>query len=251
MRILITILSFIFIQTLTAQNNVAELKSFLETLEKTDSIKQKIKEAHFQNLEILDLYIELERKIDFGYMQYRILVMPISGWDLKLNFISKDGIIKYGLISEYKYNEEKHLNIKNFSRSPDILRQYTSKHNKYYDTNLDQPDFIEQLLKEYVVGFGCGFSGKQISKESKKSIRYAKKRNFKKLNELLTSFSPELQTLGVIGILKIGKITDLQKKIIQHLKKRNSVIYSCSGCLYGIGETFNKRIKYYEQKASR
>jgi len=77
-------------------------------------------------------------------------------------------------------------------------------------------------------------------------LKLVKRKNRKELNKYLTSFSPELQTLGTIGLLKIGKITAEEKHFIDHLKNRNSVIFSCSGCLYGIGETFNERIEYYE-----
>lgn len=246
MRTLIIILTLILIQSVNGQNNIAELQSLLETIEKTDSLKEKIKSAHFENLDIIEVYVELERDIDFGYKQHRILIMPISGSDLKLNFISKNGIIKNGWISEYQLADDTHLNLELFKSSPELIKEYVFNHNTYYETNLDETEFKNQILKEYVVGFGCGFGGGEISKESKKSIRYSNNKNLKKLNELLTSFSPELQTLGVIGLLKIDKITDKQKIIITHLKKRNSIIFSCSGCVYGIDETFNERIEHYE-----
>ena len=45
---------------------------------------------------------------------------------------------------------------------------------------------------------------------------------------------------NINSILIAGKFTS------EHLKNRNSVIFSCSGCSYGIEETFNERIEYYE-----
>ena len=112
--------------------------------------------------------------------------------------------------------------------------------------NLTESDFEEQILAEYTVGFGCGIVGMDVSNESKKALRFAKNNNRKALKKYLTSFSPELQTLGTIGLFKISKLSNEQKRIIGHLKNRNSVIFSCSGCLYGIGETYNERIEYYE-----
>jgi len=248
MRTLILVLILFLIQNVHGQNNIAELKSLLETIEKTDSLKEKIKTAHFEKLDIIEVYVELERDIDFGYRHHRILIIPVSGSDLKLNFISKNGNMKTGWISEFQLDNNTHLNLKLFKSSPKLFTEYVFNHNKYYETNLDEREFKNQILDEYVVGFACGFSGKEISKESKKSIRYSNNKNSKKLNELLTSFSPELQTLGAIGLIKINKITDKQNVIIDHLKKRNSIIFSCSGCVYGSGETFNEGIKYYEDK---
>lgn len=251
MRTLVIILSLITIQSISGQDNIAELKSFVENIEQVDSIPVGIKKAKFKTLDILQVYIELDRKIDFGYRHHRILIAHTSGWDLKLNLFSKNGILLFGWISEYNFSDNIHSDIRSLKNSTEFLDNYISQHNKYYHTKLDEKEFKEQFLTEYVVGFGCGASGKEISKESKKTLRYAKNGNKRKLNNYLTSFSPELQTLGTIGLLKIGKINSEQQQLIGHLKERNSVIFSCAGCLYGIGETFSNRIEYYEDKASR
>tara|TARA_R110002051_G_scaffold269644_1_gene329859 strand:- start:245 stop:985 length:741 start_codon:yes stop_codon:yes gene_type:complete len=246
MRTLIIILSLIYIQSVNGQNNVTELKSFIEKIEKADSILEKIKKASFQNLDVIGVYSELDREIDFGFQQHRIKVLPISGLDLKLNFISKNGVIIYGWISEYKSNSKKHQNIEPFKESADFLEQYLSKHNEFYKSDFDQLDFENQILSEYIVGFGCGFTGDEISKESKQTLKYSENKNVDKLNEFLISIAPELQTLGTIGLLKIGKISDEQKKIIQHLKNRNSEVNTCAGCIYGLQYPFNDMIKRYE-----
>lgn len=250
MRILSLILILIYLQSACGQNDVSELKSLLETIETTNSIKQRIKNASFNNLDVIEVFNQLERDVDFGFVNHRLEIMHWKG-DLTLNFLSENGIIKYGWISEYKSTNKKLAGPVAFKDSPNFLCDYISKHNNYYGSNLTEKDFEEQMLTDYVVGFGCGFSGAEISKESKASLRYSDNRNIKKLNEFLTSVSPELQTLGVIGLLKIGIINQKQKKIISHLKDRNSSINSCAGCIYGIGETFNERIEQYETNASK
>ena len=250
MRNLSIILTLILIQSVNGQTNVSELKSLLMKIETTDSIKEKIKKAHFKNLDVIEVFNELERDMDFGFIHHRIEVMHWRG-DLQLNLLSKNGLIKYGWISEDKSAYKKKLGPQLFKDDTDVLNEYISKHNEYYESNLDSADFEEQLLTEYVVGFGCGFSGGEISRESKAILRYVDNRNIKKLNNYLTSFSPELQTLGTIGFLKIGELNKHQKKIINHLKNRDSKINSCAGCIYGFGETFNERIEQYEGKASR
>ena len=246
MRTLTLILLLFFIQSVQGQDNIAELKSHLETIERTDSLKDNIKKAKFKELYVLTVFVDLERKIDFGYKHHRYHVMPALGEDLKLNFISKDGLIVHGWISEYDSNKKRHLELETFRDSPNFTEQYVSRHNEFYRSNLNFADFEEQLQKEYVVGFGCGSTGQEISKESKAILKYVKGENSTKLNAFLASFSPELQTLGAIGLLRIGNPNEEQTRIIQHLMQRNSVIFSCMGCLYGVGETFNERIKQEE-----
>ena len=151
MRTILIFLTLITIQSIHGQNNVAELKSFLKNIERTDSIALKIKKANFQTLEILQVYVELDRKIDFGYKHNRILIAHFSGFDLKLNFFSKDGILIFGWLSEYDLNKEKHSDIVVFKDTPEFLESYIKHHNEYYKTELNKEDFKEQFLTEYVV----------------------------------------------------------------------------------------------------
>ena len=260
MKNLLIILILSLIQIVNGQDNVDKLKTFLETVSKTDSLKEKIKTAKIENLDILEVYVELERDIDFGYRQHRMSILHLSGRDLKLNFISKDSLIEFGWISEYRLNDDKHLHLKQFKSSPILMKEYLTNHNKFYETNLKRDEFINQVITEDVVGFGCVFFNlNDVEKDFKKGF------NSKKLNRLknrkyymnwLKSFSPEIQTFGAIGLLSILNkykisITNEEKRILNHLKQRNSIIFSCSGCLVGIDETFKERIKHYELEASR
>ena len=172
MKTLSIILTLIFIQSVNGQNNVYELKSLLEKIERTDSIKQKIKTAHFKNLDVIEVFNELEREIDFGFIHHRMEIMHWKG-ELKLNFLSENGLIKYGWISDGKSTSKKKLAPEIFKGVPDFLSEYVSKHNNYYGSNLDAADFVEQMLTEYIVGFGCGFNGREISKESEATPRYS------------------------------------------------------------------------------
>ncbi len=234
------------INSVKGQNYFTELKSLLEKIENSDSVDQKIKSENFKNLDLIGVYVELNRKIDFDYEQHRIKVLHLSGQDLKINFISKNGKIIYGWISEYDEDEEKHSKLTEFKRTIGFLENYTLKHNELYNSEFDQKVFEKQILAEYIVGFGCGFGGNETSLESEQSIYYSENKDIGGLNELLKSFSPELQTLGTIGLLKIAKVNNEQKIIIEHLKNRNSEINTCAGCIYGIHYPYSKMIKRYE-----
>jgi len=245
MRIALIILTLFIFQSIKGQNNLADLRNHIEKTENVSKLS-KLKTVTFDSLSILTTFNELERQIDFGFEHHRILVMPYSGWELKLNLISKNGKIQIAWISEFDSNKEKHMNTLTITKNSDFLKEYVKNHNKFYKNELTESDFEKQILNEYVVGFGCSINGLDIPKESKRMLKFVKRKSREKLNKYLTSFSPELQTLGTIGLLKIGKITAEQNRLIEHLKNRNSVIFSCSGCSYGIEETFNERIEYYE-----
>ena len=103
------------------------------------------------------------------------------------------------------------------------------------------------MLAEYVVGFGCGYSGSYISDESSKMLKYVKRKDINSLNQWLTAFSPELQTLGAIGLLQLGEINETQRQIIERLKTRNSTISNCMGCIYSYDTEFKKLIKIYSE----
>lgn len=243
MKNLFLIFIIIAVQPIKGQNYFNDLKHFVEKIEKTDSINEKIKNNDYNDLDILEVYTVLNRKIDFDYNQHRLEILHTSGWHLQLDFISKNGEIELGWISQYDITNDKYLRTEPFRLNEETVLNYIDRHNEFYGTNYTTNDFKKQLLGRYVVGFGCGFSGDEISEEAKRSLRWSKNRRIKKLEGYLKSINPELQTLGAIGILKIGKVNEQNQKIIDHLKERNSIVYSCSGCLYGVETTFKESIE--------
>ncbi|MFL0354814.1 hypothetical protein [Xanthomarina sp. GH4-25] len=245
MRVTLILLTLFIIQTTKGQNNLADLNAYIKKTENISELSN-LKSVQFDSLSILSTFNELERQIDFGFKHHRILIVPYSGSDLKLNLVSKNGEIQITWISEFDPSNDVNFNILNVPKNSDFLKEYVQNHNGFYKTELTESDFENQIINEYVVGFGCSIDGLTVPKESKKMLKLVKRKNREELNKYLTSFSPELQTLGAIGLLKIGKLTKEQKNIIKHLKNKNSVIYSCSGCSYGIGETFSERIENYE-----
>lgn len=244
MKKLLLLLILLISQLINGQSYFNEIKNFVSQLEIADSLKHKLKNNDFKELEILDVFYELKRKIDFEYSQHRILILHFSGGDLQLDLLSKDDKIIIGWISTLDSNDE-YLKIEYF-KSDEAILEYLNKHNKFYDTDYDITDFREQLLAKYTVGYGCGIAGDHIPKEVKKAERWYKLRRKKKLRKYLTSINPEKQTLGAIGILKFNRQNEFEKKIINHLKNRNSMINSCSGCIYGIEKSFQEIIEHYE-----
>ena len=236
------ILLFLIFQITKGQSNLDDLKKYIENIENVSELYN-LKNVKFKHFSVITAHTDIERDIDFGYKHHRIEIVPYDGYDMKLNIISKDDKIQTAWVSEFDSYKNKYLKIKIVIKNPDFLSRYVKKHNTLYYTKLTDQDFMHQITKEYVVGFGCGITGNNIPREAKKMLKFVKHKNRKKLQEYLTSFSPELQALGTIGLLKIGKLSLMQKNIIEHLKKRNSIVSTCSGCLYGINIKFTEAIK--------
>jgi len=108
MRIILIILTLFIIQSIKGQSNLAVLKDFLDKTENVSELSN-LKTVKFDSLSILTTYTELDRQIDFGFKHIRILIMPYSGWDLKLNLISKKGEIQIAWISEFDPSKDKLL----------------------------------------------------------------------------------------------------------------------------------------------
>ena len=226
---------------LISQNTLSQTKDYLSSLKEVQEISN-LKSKKFKDFEIITTFTELDRKIDFGYKHHRILIMPYSGSELKINFISYNDNIVVGWISENSVSKGI-FNTEYFRSNDSIIDDYIKKHNKLYRTNFSKEDFEKEILKEYTIGFGCGMAGTEIPDISEKTLKLIDRENIKKLDSFLRSISPELQTLGAIGILRIGKINKEQRKIIDHLRTRNSKVYSCSGCIYDGERKFIELLK--------
>ncbi|MDY7394462.1 hypothetical protein UMM65_04360 [Aureibaculum sp. 2210JD6-5] len=240
------VFSIIFFQIISiscfSQNKIIELNSVLKKIEVVDDLSL-LDKKKFPTLSILTIQNEMERDIDFGYRHFRKLIMTHSDGDFRIDIISYGDSIKLGIttVIDWKDNEPKEYEF--FSDSNSFITNYLKKHNAFYETDIQKDQLIEQLNDEYTVGFGCGIVGMDIPKYSQLMQRYTKQKNRKKLNAWLRSFSPELQTLGTIGLLNLGSVGKDEMNIIKHLEKRNSKINTCSGCLYGLEIEFKRVIK--------
>ncbi len=216
-------------------NNIQNKKTIIEL--------SKLKSEKFESLSILTIQNEVERKIDFGFIHHRILVITHNDGDFRVDIISENNIIKFGLISVLSWKDEQPEKYKIINHSDSFIKNYLKKHNIFYKSDLKEEDFIEQLNNEYIIGFGCGIVGMDIPKKSELFKKYIKQKNRKRLNNWLRSFSPELQTLGAMGIVELKSISEDELRVMEHLNKRNTSINTCMGCLYGFQETFNNRVQ--------
>ncbi|MDC6363490.1 MULTISPECIES: hypothetical protein [Flavobacteriaceae] len=247
MHKIILLISLFILQNLFGQDDFEKIKLHLQSFDYVQELKslRGKKFGSFETLVITDL---LKRKLDFGYEHHRYILLPVSGNELRLNILVKNDSIIHGWLSYFNSVKKRHSHISEFKSDPIVVEDYVHRHNKFYKSKLGVIDFQEQLIEEYLVGFGCGYTGRDTSPKTKESMGWVKQRKKHKLNGNLISFSPELQTLGAMGLMSLNKLNDEQNRIIQHLLQRNSVINSCLADIYGMGETFSERINRNNNK---
>jgi hypothetical protein len=77
----------------------------------------------------------------------------------------------------------------------------------------------------------------------------------KSKSKQLKEISPEFQAYAICGLLtleqKKGTIQPTEQSVIAHLAKRNSVIYHCAGCLYGLTITMQEIIRQTADEGKR
>jgi hypothetical protein len=224
-----------------SQSEIDELGIYITENQNITELK-KIKNIRLNSFNIIASNVEIERDIDFGYKHLRIAIIPSPGEDYLINIIYKNDSIIIVNVAERKIYDRSILKSKYIIYDTNFFSEYIIKHNNFYDSKQTIKDFEEFILSENIVGFGCGIVGTDISYASKKTEKYIKKKDVVGLNNLLTSICPELQVLGAIGLIKVNKISSKQIKIIKYLTNRNSVIFSCAGCVYNFGETFSDRL---------
>lgn len=192
----------------------------------------------------------MARPLDFGFKQHV--------FELELNYgqsyyeeyvvylVSKNDTIILGSLQELNYHHKvKRYN--KFINNSELIGKYLKKHEATYGNKLNHKDFITQLTELIIYGFGCSDGGGFYPKEAKSMLAFVENKNTKNLTSWLRQISPELQAYAIDGLYQLQKrgieISNANNQLVQHIKSRNTEIYHCSGCLYGLTTTIDKIIE--------
>lgn len=208
-------------------------------------------EDNFNDFKISRANDRLTRNLDFGFSQivYEIQtsykVNAVKYFRVFL-IITKEDSIVLGNLQELDYvdNIDK---AENYIILRKEINNYLTQHKIKYGLALSETEFIKQLTELLIYGFGCSEGGVYFPPEAIKMLDYVENNNYKKLAEWLRQINPELQAYAIDGLTlleKKGMLTEgNEKELILNLVKRNSKIYHCSGCIYGISTTLDEIIK--------
>ncbi len=120
------------------------------------------------------------------------------------------------------------------------IDEFIAWHNEYYDTESTVDDLIEGIADTRYYSYHCGYSGQGTNVPEYQGEEFTEA-DIDVFRSWIASYSIEVQNYGYDALnhlrKKVGvKLSKTDKKILRHIKRRNSVINFCYGCTAGIYE---------------
>lgn len=261
MRIFVSVIILFISSLLYAQNELdTEFQEYISDFRNFDM--QKLANKEFKHslarLSIKDLpsyrrdtcFVIVKRDLDFGVSEsiYRVVLNyaaednSLRQNNYRLHVLEyNDSII--GIISDNKY-----LRKTDTYFAEDKMKWYIDQHDSFYQTLTDKDDLVEELTENRIYGYQCGNAPVIRDVPEKYGYKFNESKHLPVFRKWLRSYNPELQTYGVDAINTVNKLPGLtlserdkrkaadDLKLIRHIKKRNSIINTCSGSFVGIYE---------------
>lgn len=127
------------------------------------------------------------------------------------------------------------------------IHEFIDQHNSFYDTNTKLEDLVEDILRSDSYGYSCDMAPVIGGGLTHDGLYFKDIKNKDIFRSWLRSYNVELQSYGVDAmnylynhqpnfiITKLDEKTKIHDEIlINHIKKRNSIIRTCDGCFGGI-----------------
>jgi 2-hydroxy-3-keto-5-methylthiopentenyl-1-phosphate phosphatase len=173
------------------------------------------------------------RDIDFGFKHRRILMsLNFAGYQIDL-FCHNDTIVLSSITSA----DFKSISYDNYNK--ETIDIFLKQHNKFYSSSKTPRQLIQEISLPEEYAFYCG-DGMPKTQKGKYIEQLVEEENIATLTDMLKSLNCETQAYGVAGLEMLEKrdyqISYDTKKLIAHIKKRNSELVVCSGCLSGLIE---------------
>ena len=170
------------------------------------------------------------RDIEFGFKHRRIYVsLNLAGYQIDL-FCYNDTIFLNSITSSYTS-----INYDSYNKG--IIDQFLKKRNKFYASTKTARQLIKEISYDEEYAFYCG-DGSPKTQMGKNIEQLVEDESTDTLLDMLKSFNCETQAYGVAGFTLLSKkdyeVPPDGQKLIDHIKKRNSELVVCSGCLSGI-----------------
>jgi len=214
-------------------------KKFEHSVNQFDNIPERLRN-HYDTIAIRDL--------DFGVQE--------AIYSIKLYYIAEDDAVKhlqnnlhvlsrgstiFGIIR----NDLSQNKITPYFDN-NLMNRYINQHDSLYRTKTTQNDLIKALITQSDYGYLCGIAPTISAVPQRNGLWFDNVKNIGTFRKWLKSYSPEEQAYGVDALSYLynkppfatAKRQENQvvedKKLIEQIKKRNSTIRTCSGCIYGI-----------------
>lgn len=229
------------------------LKDTFSTFVTLTQFKSKL-ETKFNDFRLSRKNERLSRPLDFGFSQtvFEIEISYDKSYvkEFRVFLVTSNDSIVLGNIQELDYYD-KVKKSENYITVNQKITNYLNQHKEKYGLELSLKDFFRQLTELIIYGFGCSEGGEYYPPEAKQMKDFVNTQNYDKLARWLRQISPELQAYAVDGLFQLASkgiaTKQVDKELIQYLKKRNSDVYHCSGCIYGITTTIEEILKWKQK----
>ncbi len=175
----------------------------------------------------------LDRELDLGYKHQRIF-LQVNFEAFQIDLLTRSDSVLLSVISHDNYKKLQATNLNEVS-----VAEFLALRNAFYQSKKNIKDLAKEISSDITYAFYCG-DGLPQTDEGKHIEKLVSKRNINTLNDMLHSFNIETQAYGVAGFKMLSKegveLSKDQKKIIKHIKKRNSEVVTCRGCFTGLVE---------------
>lgn len=121
----------------------------------------------------------------------------------------------------------------NFQQYHTSFANYQQLHEEFYGISIDLSDENMSPLNDYAFGTGCGW-GESVPTKGREMFEMVKNEDVEGLVRWTRSMNPSIQAYGVMGLYFIEKnggrvkLTRKDKKIIEYIKSKPTVIDYCS-----------------------
>ncbi|RBL89365.1 hypothetical protein [Chitinophaga flava] len=188
----------------------------------------------------------IHRPLDVGFYHIRY---QVSYWPMNyfINMLVRNDSVF--MLTAYSC-EDLWRKASDYKDAPEPLRlyQYDSVgastflrlRNRIYGSKKTLNDLVNELSANTMYAMNCGFANQLTSRGKYIHALIEEENSFPEIARMLQHLLPEEQAYGVTAIdilLKRGvDIDDRNYLLYQHIRKRNTAVYNCFGCLAGLVE---------------
>ena len=218
------------------------MSEVFEYLSKTDSLQlNQLKNLDLKKSNIKDFKRIITQEVDFGLSRiiYEFTDVVIVEKNYRyIQYKFQKYYFNNALLGNVLNDRDSRSNKTKYHFNSNIT-DFLKKRNEFYKTKLNESDFFKESLKSLVYGDGCG-AGMEKVKYINKTELYLPE-NAETYVKWMSSSNLELQMWGYNQINYLLKkelieINPFEEQIFNHIKERNAVIETCSGCTINLYE---------------
>lgn len=185
------------------------------------------------------------RSIDFGFTHRRIQ-LQLNFKEYQINLLCRNdtvvlSTITAGYPTPFSPGRTDKIVFENYDASE--LKAFLTKRNNLYRSAKKPKQAIREITSPEIYAFNCGITNEK-TKKGKLIDQLVKNENSAALIDMLKSLNCEEQAYGVTGLTMLATrgytIQPEIRTLLEHIRKRNSPLESCSGCIIGVRKIYSE-----------